>query len=478
MAAVGRTLGRYVLHGELAAGGMATVHLGRLMGPVGFSRTVAIKRLHPQYAKDPEFVSMFVDEARLAARIRHPNVVSTLDVVHEEGELFLVMDYVHGESLARIVKTVLSRGERIPPRISSAIMVNALNGLHAAHEARDESGAPLHVVHRDVSPQNVLVGADGIARVLDFGVAKAKGRIAQTKDGQIKGKIAYMAPEQFKEGEIGRAVDIYAAGVVLWETLAHKRLVVGDSEAAMVEKVLYGTFDPVTGWAPELPKEIDDVLAKAMARDANARFGSAREMAGAIEKVLGVASMNEVADWLETVAHTALQARAKLVTSIEAGTAQPPPSDVTRIRPVAEESTVANTALTAPTNVPMPQAADAMPTNAFAKKGRVGVVIAALVVVGVVALFLLARSPRAPTPTGTTTTNETSSAATPSSSAAPTAPPTLPAPTPTPAASETTSAAPSTTSTKPTSKPNKPIKPAKPPATATTSKPAGLPEVR
>src|SRR5262249_24957061 len=151
-------------------GGMATVHLGRLSGPVGFTKTVAIKRLHAQFAHDPEFVAMFLDEARLAARIQHPNVVQTLDVVSTDGELFLVMEYVRGETLSRLVRM----GEPIPPRIVVALISGVLQGLHAAHEAAADDGRALALVHRDVSPQNVLVGLDGTARLLDFGVAKAE----------------------------------------------------------------------------------------------------------------------------------------------------------------------------------------------------------------------------------------------------------------------------------------------------------------
>ena len=191
-----RIVGRYALYAEIAAGGMATVHFGRLLGPVGFSRTVAIKRLHPQFAKDPEFVSMFLDEARLAARIRHPNVVPTLDVVATDGELFLVMDYVPGESIARLSRVLRERQETLPIRILSATIAGVLHGLHATHEAKDERGHPLGIVHRDVSPQNVLVGTDGVPRVLDFGVAKAAGRVQTTREGQIKGKLSYMPPEQ------------------------------------------------------------------------------------------------------------------------------------------------------------------------------------------------------------------------------------------------------------------------------------------
>ncbi|MCA9588320.1 MAG: serine/threonine protein kinase, partial [Myxococcales bacterium] len=238
-----RVVGRYALYGALAAGGMATVHLGRLLGPVGFSRTVAIKRLHAQFAADPEFVSMFLDEARVAARIRHPNVVPTLDVVTTDGELFLVMEYVPGESLAKLTRAVRERGERIPLPVMSAIMVGTLLGLHAAHEATDERGEPLHIVHRDVSPQNVLVGTDGVAKILDFGVAKAAGRIQTTREGQIKGKLAYMPPEQLRGGDVTRKCDVYAAGVMLWELLTGQRLFSGDNEGAVVARVLEGRIE-------------------------------------------------------------------------------------------------------------------------------------------------------------------------------------------------------------------------------------------
>src|SRR5688572_13695305 len=164
---------------------MATVHFGRLVGPVGFSRTVAIKRLHERLARDPDFVAMFLDEARLAARIRHPNVVPTFDVVAMEQELFLVMEYVQGDSLSRLMKVVRARNESVDPAFAVTIMTGVLHGLHAAHEATNERGEPLGIVHRDVSPQNVLVGVDGVPRVLDFGVAKAAGRAQTTKDGQL-----------------------------------------------------------------------------------------------------------------------------------------------------------------------------------------------------------------------------------------------------------------------------------------------------
>jgi len=196
-------IGRYALFHELAAGGMATVHVGRLLGAAGFSRVVAIKRLHRHFASDPEFVSMFVDEARLAARIRHPNVVPTLDVVRTEDELFLVMEYVSGEALSRLLRATREKGVPVTPRIAVTIGAGLLHGLHAAHTAKGERGEPLEIVHRDVSPQNVIVGTDGIARVLDFGVAKARVRLQTTREGQVKGKLAYMAPEQLTSRGVG-----------------------------------------------------------------------------------------------------------------------------------------------------------------------------------------------------------------------------------------------------------------------------------
>ncbi len=199
---------------------------------------VAIKRLHPQFAAQPEFVSMFVDEARLATRFRSPHVVSTLDVVATGEELFLVMDYVAGESLARLAAT--DRGDRIPVPIAVAIVAGALEGLHAAHEARGETGEPLGLVHRDVSPQNILVGTDGLARVLDFGIAKAAGRLQSTRDGELKGKLSYMPPEQLRREPLGRRGDVYSAAVVLWETLTGERLFGGDDEGGIVTRVLMG----------------------------------------------------------------------------------------------------------------------------------------------------------------------------------------------------------------------------------------------
>lgn len=310
-----RVIGRYALYDELASGGMATVHFGRLHGPVGFSRTVAVKRLHPQYARDGEFVAMFIDEARLAARIRHPNVVQTLDVVATEGELFLVMEYVQGESLSRLLRASRSVGP-VPVRVASAIMCGALHGLHAAHEATDEQGQPLGLVHRDMSPQNVLVGVDGIARVLDFGVAVAAGRTQSTGQGKIKGKFGYMAPEQI-QGRATRQSDIFSTGVVLWEVLTGRRLFPGDDPRQVLNNILNGEIIAPKKLASRLPAGIDKIVMCSLERDATKRYSTAREMALELEACLGLASPSQVGTWVESLARGALAQRAATIAEIE-----------------------------------------------------------------------------------------------------------------------------------------------------------------
>jgi serine/threonine-protein kinase len=329
-----RVVGRYALYNEIAAGGMATVHIGRLLGPVGFARTVAIKRLHPQFAKDPEFVSMFLDEARLAARVQHPNVVATIDVVATDGELFLIMDYVRGESLSRLVRTARKLGVHMPPRIAAAIICGFLHGLHSAHEAKNERGERLNLVHRDVSPQNVLVGADGIARVLDFGIAKAAGRVQVTKDGQIKGKLAYMPPEQLSGRDVTRAVDIYASAVVMWEALTGERLFKGETEAETLSKILRDPVVPPSEIVPNLPRAFDAPLMQALSRDAKARQGTARELSLQLEKCVGIASPTEVGEWVESTVGPVLSAREEQIAAIESSSSSMPVLQSPSGRPV------------------------------------------------------------------------------------------------------------------------------------------------
>lgn len=311
-----RSVGRYLLSSEIAVGGMATVHLGKLSGPVGFARTVAIKRLHPQFAKDPDFASMFLDEARLAARIRHPNVVATLDIVPtDDGELFLVMDYVEGESLARVLRASRERQQPVPVAIISAVISSALRGLHAAHDAKDEDGEDLHLVHRDVSPQNIMIGADGVVRVVDFGVAKAMNRLQTTRDHKVKGKLRYMAPEQIRGTPLKRQVDLYAAGVVMYEMLTCDTLFQGD-DAHVMGSILFSEIPPPSS-IENVPNDLDAITMRALSRDENARFPTAAVMAQAIERAVRPALAPEVAEWLEGLLGEELKQRAARVRAVE-----------------------------------------------------------------------------------------------------------------------------------------------------------------
>jgi serine/threonine protein kinase len=311
-------VGRYALHGAMASGGMAVVHFGRQLGALGFSRPVAIKRVLPQLARDRTVRDMFIDEARLASRVRHPNVVPTLDVVPHGDELLLVMEYVHGESLQVLLRGARARGERVPLRIALAIASAILHGLHAAHEATSEDGQPLGIVHRDVSPQNVMVGVDGVPRVLDFGIARAAVRVESTAEGIVKGKLAYMAPEQLAGTELDRRADIYSTSIVLWEMLTGRRLFVKqDGGTVMVDKLLQGVVEPPSRLAPGVPRLLDAIVLHGLARSPAQRFATAREMALSLERVGEIARPSELGEWVESLASDALADRAEQLQQVE-----------------------------------------------------------------------------------------------------------------------------------------------------------------
>jgi eukaryotic-like serine/threonine-protein kinase len=325
-----QVIGRYAIYGKIASGGMASVHFGRLIGAAGFSRTVAIKRLHPHLAEDPEFFSTLIDEARLAARIRHPNVVPTLDVVATQGELLVVMEYVRGESLSRLMRAESMAGTRMPLPIASAIAMGALHGLHAAHEATSDLGVPLGIVHRDVSPQNILVDVDGVARVIDFGVAKAAGRLQTTREGVIKGKVGYMAPEQMAADEVTRSADVYSMAVILWEMLAGQRLFRGENDAVLMAQVVTGVTEPPSRYSPEVTPELDALVMKGLSRRPADRFASAREMAELLVRIVPPGISTYVGAWCERAAQESLASRGALLAEIESssGAALPSPSAV------------------------------------------------------------------------------------------------------------------------------------------------------
>ena len=293
--APGRALGRYEILERLAAGGMATVYLGRALGVGGFERLVAIKQCHPHLSRDEQFAEMFLQEARLAARIHHPNVVATLDVGHAD-DLYIVMDYVEGAPLSRLLETAARSGRAMPTAIGLRIVIDVLAGLHATHELRGSDG-PLGLVHRDVSPQNIMVGTDGRAQLVDFGLAKATARTAASRDGSLKGKLAYMAPEQFQSGaSVTRQVDVWAAGVVAWETLTGERLHAFDSDAETIHSVTSGPCETPSSVANHVPTMLDAPVMRALDRDVARRFTTAAAFSEAIERSgAPIASAREVA---------------------------------------------------------------------------------------------------------------------------------------------------------------------------------------
>jgi serine/threonine-protein kinase len=324
------TVGRYVLHREIARGGMATIHIARLMGDEGFSRIVAAKRLLPELAEDSEFVAMFLDEARIASKVHHRNVVPVLDLVTTADDVMLVQEYVHGVPLHALLRAARQHKQHIPVRIAVAIATQVLAGLHAAHETTDEMGAPLHIVHRDVSPQNIMVAIDGSARLLDFGVAKATLAGHVTRSGSFKGKLAYSAPEQM-EGKANRQSDVYALAVVLWELIVGHRLHgTAQGEAELVATVMAGnmpslcdTLSSEAEWGALDPDEwqhveaLDPIVSRGFAVSLDERWPTAAAMERALVEAVPPATVGEVAAWLKSIGKDLLDVREQLIAAEE-----------------------------------------------------------------------------------------------------------------------------------------------------------------
>lgn len=311
------SIGRYTLFDKFATGGMATVHFGRLDGAGGFSRVVALKRLLAHLVQNSEFVEMLLKEARLAGRVRHPNVVQTLDVVASRDDVLIVLEYVHGESLSALCRTLVGRRQLIDIEIAISIMLGALRGLHAVHEATDERGRPLGLVHRDVSPANVVVGVDGLARVLDFGIVKALELVEETMPNRVKGKTGYMSPEQAKGDRVTRRSDVFSAGIVLWEILTLRRFVAAKTDRERIDQILAGRYEPPSSFRPELSQDLDRVVMKALAFEPEDRFATTREFAEALESLSKPASSGKLADWVNALAAPALAERARSVAQVE-----------------------------------------------------------------------------------------------------------------------------------------------------------------
>ncbi|MBZ0119097.1 MAG: protein kinase, partial [Sandaracinaceae bacterium] len=327
-----RKFGRYDLGYEIASGGMASVFLARARGPGGFDRLVAIKKIHPHLAKQREFVEMFLDEARLAARINHPNVCSVFDFGEVDGSYYMAMEYLVGQPLSAVLRAAYHRPDLACTRqwqvLAARIIADACEGLHSAHELSDDRGRPLSVVHRDVTPQNLFVTYDGAVKVVDFGVAWAHGRMHETRTGVVKGKFAYMAPEQLQSRPIDRRLDVWALGVCLWELLALKRLFGRRSDAELVLAVVGDTIEPPSSVQPTVPAALDAIVMRALQRDPDARYPTARAMSRELNAFIHAsgtpAGLPELADLMRDLVPSERTRKLGVVSTLL--DAPPPPS--------------------------------------------------------------------------------------------------------------------------------------------------------
>ena len=276
-------VGRYEVISHLATGGMAQIYLARQSGLGSFERHVVLKTILRERASDQRFVTMFLDEAKLAATLNHQNVAQVYEVDQADGAYFMAMEYVHGENARAILETTLRRGWTIPLELAIMIISGAAAGLHHAHERRGKAGAPLNIVHRDVSPANIMVGYDGSVKVLDFGIAKAEERATKTVGGTIKGKYGYMSPEQCKGKPIDRRSDIFALGIVLYELTTLRRAFKGNDDFETMKRIVAGDVVLPSIAVPGYPRELEAIVLTAMANDSAARFQTGQELIEALD---------------------------------------------------------------------------------------------------------------------------------------------------------------------------------------------------
>jgi tRNA A-37 threonylcarbamoyl transferase component Bud32 len=301
--APGRQVGKYEVVRRLASGGMAEIYLARARGIQGFEKFVVLKRILPQYAENETFVRMFLNEARVAATLDHPNIASVYDIDQQEGVYFFTMEYLHGEDLRLILKELGRRSQPLPLDHALTIAIGAAAGLHAAHEKRGPDGRPLGIVHRDVSPSNVVVTYDGGVKVVDFGIAKVTAQSEFTGTGSLKGKVAYMSPEQCRSQPLDRRSDIFAVGVILFELTTQTRLFKADTDVGTIQMVLQGDIPRPSSRVPDYPPALEAIVMKALERSPEARYQTARELQRALEtfaQMTGLALSNAaLGDWME-----------------------------------------------------------------------------------------------------------------------------------------------------------------------------------
>lgn len=384
-------LGRYTILFRFAAGGMAEVFVGRLRGAGGFEKPVAIKRMLPSLAEETRFVDMFLDEARIAAMITSPNVVPTLDVdTDDEGAPYIVMELVVGASLSQLQRGMTRQQLEVPIPVAVEVIAQAAQGLHDAHEATRPSGERLELVHRDVSPQNILVGVDGRARIMDFGIARALERVTQTSTGEVKGKLAYFSPEQASAAVLDGRSDVFALGIVAWELLVGKRLFQRDSPSQTLFAVLESEIPAPHTLRAQIPESVSLVVMRALQRDVEKRWPSAAAFAQALRAAgVPMVSPPEVGAWVSAAGgETLLQFRSRISSSFSGeptkvldAPAKAVLAEEIEVKLEATEATAATVGLRTPAPVP----ASVVEAPREAKRPRWVGALAVLLVLGLVA---------------------------------------------------------------------------------------------
>jgi len=298
----GATIGQYVLQRQLAVGGMAEIWLATTQGPAGFQKDVVIKRILPQFATDATFVEMFLDEARLAASLSHPHIVSIFNLGQDGDSYFIAMEYIEGYDLTRLLVRSKTRGLSIPAHIAVRIVADACAGLDYAHNFVDREGNRVGLVHRDISPHNLLISRNGVVKLVDFGVAKAASSVHKTQTGMVKGKLAYLSPEQIHAKVLDGRSDIFAMGIVLYELLTGERPFGGESELLAISAILNDPHQPMSRFRSDLPAGLDEIIVRALAKKAQDRFQSAAEMERGLEQWLKeqqqLVTQRDLADYL------------------------------------------------------------------------------------------------------------------------------------------------------------------------------------
>lgn len=346
-------IGRYEIVEPLATGGMATVYLARLSGPGGFTKLFALKTIHPHLIAEDGFIEMFLDEARIASRIAHPNVCQIIDFGVGTGSYFIAMELLLGENLAKLQPELksASSGER-HVELVARIVADAAEGLHAAHEVTDDDGKLLHVVHRDISQSNLLVTFDGVVKVVDFGIASAADQLHLTRTGTLKGKFAYMAPEQLEQERVDRRADIWSLGVVLWELLAGRRLFKRPRQVDSMRAVLDAPIPLASAVNPDVPPEMDAILARALDRTPEARYPTALELARALDELAAARgwtlSARELGEQVRRMCADSFERQSAMVGRARSGPAPEPepkraapPVDLTQTRQARPLATAA-----------------------------------------------------------------------------------------------------------------------------------------